>query len=332
MIVKIVGHRGYGASDAPFNVKRDLNMRVVRPVEGTLISHRKALEDGAYGIEMDVIETLDNYLVGTHADEVRQHVLVPYDAPEKYIGRMTYEQIRNIPVGPDGIGRISLLKDLLEMLKRDFPDRLINIELKGKLGNIEDNSQTTPSLAEKVVKVLEDVDFPFQKIIFSSFSQSYLQDMSKICSQRDHRAFRLGMLFEPSADCVGMSLASDGHKLFKDRDDLSIALNMETLRHVVESIPGLTSVHAEIRCITPDTMKFIREHNLCLATWALKELSPLDTSKEGQVFANAIDNVLRMADDVGLEELVIITDHILDVKDYLFKKHAIQGCYLYSTA
>eukprot|EP00981_Chlorochromonas_danica_P007127 scaffold1560_cov177-Ochromonas_danica.AAC.12 len=156
--------------------------------------------------------------------------------------------------------------------------------------------------------------------------------MSKICSQRDHRAFRLGMLFEPSADCVGMSLASDGHKLFKDRDDLSIALNMETLRHVVESIPGLTSVHAEIRCITPDTMKFIREHNLCLATWALKELSPLDTSKEGQVFANAIDNVLRMADDVGLEELVIITDHILDVKDYLFKKHAIQGCYLYSTA
>lgn len=317
MIINIVGHRGFGASDGPFHVARDEKAGTKRPVEGTIVSLRQALEAGADGVEMDAIETADGLVVGTHADEVRHHILVPFEPSQKYIGRMAYDEIKDIPVGPGGLGRISLLRDILLMMKEEFPSRLINIELKGKLNNFEDDSRTNPSLAEKVMKVIDDVEFPLSKVVFSSFAYSYLQDITELYQAKGCK-ITVGMLFEPLHECV-----TGPPKILKDREDANTPLNMETLALTLERLPLLTNVHAEIATITPDTMGFIKAHNLALYTWALRELSPMQDDEDALPFAEAIDRLILMAKDAKMEELTLITDHIHDVKAYLTKMRYI---------
>ncbi|RYH12474.1 hypothetical protein EON65_38235 [archaeon] len=314
MKINIFGHRGFGASDSAFHAARDQSMNIQRIAENTLESHQLALAQGAEGVEMDAIATADGYIVSTHADEVGQHVKVPYHVPQKYVGRMTFEELQHIPVGPIGTSRIPLLRDILRMMKSDFPDRIINIELKGKLDNLDDDSYTHPTLSEKIMQVIEECNFPLENVVFSSFAMSYLDELDEVCSNKKVQ-FKKGILFDlaPPTDHTDTS-----HKpILLNRDDYYIPLSLSSLKKAHSRFSTMYSIHAEIRSLTPPIMSYLHTHNLVLHAWGLRELSPLDSSVEAQEFASAVRNVVAMAREVGMGEINIITDHVLEMKEFV---------------
>ena len=309
MEIFIIGHRGGGASDAKFNIDRDNAAGVTRPVEGTLRSQRTALKHGAHGFEMDGIETDCGNIVGTHADAVRQHILVSFEPPADYIGRMTVKEIKNIPVGPAGLGRISTLEETLMMVMNEFPGRKINIELKGKQKNFDDDSRTSPSLAEKVLGIVKKTGFPLRDIVFSSFSHTYLQELAAL----EPKA-KIGMLYDLPVEGYDGDV---GMKMFKDRPDVYEPFTVPALELTKQRLPTLSSVHPEIQSLTPETVKWTADNNLALVTWGWRERSPLEETPGGEHFATATRDAIKMAKEAGIRQMWIITDHIRDMKTFV---------------
>jgi len=306
--IKVIGHRGSGASDSKFNRDRDTKYRTHREAEGTLLSHYKALSSGADGIELDAIETADGYIVCTHADEVQQHILTDFTPSQPYIGRMQYQEVKDIPVGPHGSGRIPLLKEIFQMVLTDFPGRYVNVELKGKQKNFDDGRDTSPSLAEKVLKVVEETAFPLHQIVFSSFSHMYLKELRALSSKA-----QIGILYNV------FKPAGTDLRLFREPcDDVYHPFTQSSLEFSLRSVENISSVHPEIRTVTADLIKTLVDHNIRrLACWAWCEYSPLHHSEDSEEFVAAAKNAIDLCREFGLQELWIITDHVEDMRRFL---------------
>lgn len=288
-------------------------MRVSRYVENTLQSQRQCLQL-ADGFEMDAISTADSNVVSTHADEVAQHILVDFEALEKYIGRMQTYQIREIPVGPEGKGRIPTFDDVLAMVQNEFPTKIINVELKGKIGNPEDDFTTSSSLGQLVAEDIKQANFPLNQVIFSSFSHRYLLDMHAVMPEA-----QLGILYEG----VHPGQVFQPKPLYRQNDDFqqqldySAALSIPSLESTLQLIPSLYSVHAEISSLTPETVRWIAEHNLVLSTWAWQEHSPHGDTVNNHRARDNILNAVQLCQQGEIKELLVITDHVKDVRAVL---------------
>lgn len=310
--VKFLGHRGEGATDSAFSRERDLRERRLRLPENTVGSQRRCLLDGANGFELDAIQTADGNCVCTHADEVAQHILVDYEPPEKYIGRMKLYQIREVPVGPCGAGRIALLEDTLNMVKHEFPGATVNIELKGKIGNFEDDVKTEFSLALLVLAAMERAKFPLEDVIFSSFSHRYLLDMAELEPNA-----KLGMLYE--------SPEYDGHHLYAGAEsgpqDRAHAFSVDALNTTLHLIPTIYSIHPEVAQVTEETVRWVAERNRQLICWGSREESP--TSEMGASYKKAILRVVEWASKERLQELTFITDHVTAMRSLINEHYGV---------
>lgn len=319
MLVKILGHRGSGASDAPFNQQRDKDAGIIRPDENTILSHLQAMTNAAEGTETDLIETADNDIVLVHANDYAQHIMYAdshnsVTRVKPFIDQLSVSEIRqHLLTGRDfrSHGGIPTLRNLLTTVRLYFPDAFLNLELKGKQDTRPTHqrpSLTMPSLAEKTVKIIEATDFPPNQIRFSSFATSYLKGMAEICEEAE-----LGILFDLPQDQGG----DVGLPMFCDRPDVYQAFTVAAMEKVLEDIPTLTAVHPEIQSLNHRNVGFAARHDLKIATWGWKEYSPIGTGEGNIRFAKALTNAFNLCTEHGISELTIITDHIIDVRNFL---------------
>jgi glycerophosphoryl diester phosphodiesterase len=332
--ILFLGHRGDGATDSTFHRQRDFFQERARQVENTLASQRKVmLLDGADGIELDAIASSQGTVFVTHADEVKQHVLIEdYELPQKYIGRMKDYQIREIPVGISGKGRIPLLADTLTMFQTEFPNTWINIELKGKVGNTEDQFNQIPSFVSSVIKTIDNIQYPFHQLIFSSFSHRYLLELASIMTTSNRvNEVKLGILYDVTtedANDMSFPLCRDPQEFL----DYYLPLSIATLEKTYTALPMLYSIHAEVSSITEETLQWIYDHHLHIYVWALQEASPPPitplTSMQELLSYPIIEKYLHfieLAQKIGFSEVGIITDDVAIVKVAIVYAYTVQS-------
>jgi glycerophosphoryl diester phosphodiesterase len=268
--VQVWGHRGYGCTDSDFARQRAEQDGVPRPAENTLKSLIGVLTSGhASGIETDLIATADNHLVLTHSTDYLQHLCgrpQPAHLPPT-IDEMTLEQVKQLRVGPNGIGQIPTLRELFESLSRlVLPDDFcLNLELKGVQGTQRTPRQ--PSIAQLALDEIAASGFELQLIRFSSFSLTMLQQMQDL----EPRA-ALALLTD-----VGPEHGGDaGKPIFPalPNGDCYQHFTPQVIAQAMSTLPSLMAVHPEIRTFTRAAVTTCATHKLQLASWAWQELSP----------------------------------------------------------
>ena len=161
--MKILGHRGASADFA----------------ENTLDAMRGALEQGADGVELDVMQCATGELVVCH-DEWLDRLAGKHWELE----RRSWAQLRTLDVGTrlgKGAARIPLLSEVFEMVPAGF---LVNVELKCE--RLDDQG-----LSEKVGAFITERGLG-EQVLVSSFNP--------LCLVRLARAFpslRRGVLIDP---------------------------------------------------------------------------------------------------------------------------------------
>lgn len=150
--VKIIGHRGF-ASMYP---------------ENSLIGFQKAAELGVDGIELDVHLTKDGEVV-VHHDETIDRMTKGVGS----INEMTFKELQKFHLRhrfrrPLTAERIPTLIEVFESLK-DFPEVLVNIELKTKVLLYE-------GIEQKVLELVAEFS-PDRQVMYSSF---YLPTLMRI--------------------------------------------------------------------------------------------------------------------------------------------------------
>ena len=315
MKFKILGHRGSGASDAPFNQQRDKEAGITRHDENTMRSFEAALFNSADGIETDLIQS-ENGIVLVHANDYSQHIMdekyrAELTRQKAFIGDMTLGDISLMEIGRQS-SEIPTLSMLLHEMKK-FPGVFLNLELKGVQDTRPSHQQPSHfplSLAAQTALTIESSNFSPNKIRFSSFAISYLKEMAEICDEAD-----LGMLFDLPQDQGG----DVDLPMFCDRPDVYQAFTVAAMEKVLEDIPTLTAVHPEIQSLNNRNVGFAARHGLNIATWGWKEYSPFGNGEGNQRFAKALTNAFTLCAKHKISELAIITDHVRDVRQFIQK-------------
>jgi glycerophosphoryl diester phosphodiesterase len=310
MKLRFLGHRGSGASDAPFNRERDAEYEMARETENTIESHVQALRDGADGSETDLIETADGDIVLVHANDFSQHIFVPQQGDfaatgKNFIDQLTVPEIKQyLRIGKNGTSTIPTLKEYLSALRTEKSDVFVNLELKGKQDtrpNFQRPSLTSPSLAEKTLQIIEECKFPLNQIRFSSFALSYLKDMANLCPEA-----HLGILFDLSPEQGG----DVNIKMFSDRPDIYLPYTPESIDFALQHVPSLRAVHPEVQSLNDENVAYTASKGLKIATWGWKEYAFDHPQGTGAHFGNCHRNAEALCRKHGISELDIITDHI----------------------
>lgn len=268
--VHIWGHRGYGCTDSDFARQRAERDGVPRPAENTLKSLIGVLTSGhASGIETDLIATADNKLVLTHSTDYAQHLCGrprPSALPNT-IDEMTLDQVRQLRVGPNGIGQIPTLRELFDSLSKIvLPDDFcLNLELKGVQGTQRIPRQ--PSIAQLALDEIARSGFELRLIRFSSFSMTMLHEMQEL---------------EPKAALALLTDVGPEHGGDAGKPIFPALPNSDTYQHftpqvitqAVTALPSLVAIHPEIRTFTQEAVAACAAHKMQLASWAWQELSP----------------------------------------------------------
>jgi glycerophosphoryl diester phosphodiesterase len=135
--------------------------------ENTLASFKKAFQSGIKWIEVDTQLSADNTPVIFHDETLNRCT-----NGENRVADLTLEQLQSLDAGSwfssefSGEKIPTLEQSLLFCLQNDLS---MNLEIK-----IHHSYQIQP-LVEKVVEVINQVNFPIEKLIISSFSKSALQ-------------------------------------------------------------------------------------------------------------------------------------------------------------
>ncbi len=321
MKVRFLGHRGSGASDAQFNSARDEEYGISRITENTIQSHIQTLRNGADGSETDLIETADGDIVLVHANDFSQHIFIPQQGEfaasgKNYIDQLTVAEIKeNLHIGKDAASTIPTLREYLLAMKAEKPNVFGNLELKGKQDTRPDHqrpSLTSPSLAEKTLRIVQECEFPLNQIRFSSFALSYLKEMADICPEAD-----LGILFDLQQDEGGDAAL----KMFCDRPDSYLPFTPDAIDFALAKVPALRAAHPEIQSLNDENVAYAASKGLNIATWGWKEYAFNHPNKAGDHFGQCNRNAVDLCNKHGIAMLDIITDHIPQTRS-LFKPAA----------
>ncbi len=215
--------------------------------ENTMLAFRKAYEQGADGIELDVHLTIDGQLVICHDDNIART-----SDGEGSVEEMTYEQLLAFDFGAGE--KIPLLSDVLEFIKES--GMLLNIELKNRSG--KENS-----LEKKVVDMVKEYEL-CDKVIYSSFDHTLLRRLKAYDAQA-----RIGALYKTTPDnCLEymkdlqVSAIHPSKKCADEQDMIALALeqgwdiNVWTV-DTVEQVQPL--MQAQVSSFITNRPAFLRE-------------------------------------------------------------------------
>jgi glycerophosphoryl diester phosphodiesterase len=304
--VDVWGHRGLGCTDSLFAIERNSKEAgsaspSVFLAENTLPSLLAALKNRlTRAVETDAVLSRDGHVMLTHSNDPRQHLVDPtanlnYDG--RFLHQMDSAEIAQLKVGPRGYGHIATLDDLLKAKSLDgqtTEGMWLNLELKGTQQTKAPNNSR--QLCDAVAHTLRANGSPFGQVRFSSFSASTLTLMRGMC----HGA-EFGQLFDLSPAMGG----DVGRKIFHDGNEIYRPFDKRNVDEVREMMAGrLTSVHPEIRSLTPDMVEHCAKLGLSIATWAWRESSP----KKDPAWKQAVQKAILMARRYDVP-LAIITDH-----------------------
>ena len=313
MLVRRIGHRGGGASDAPFNRERDGKTNTARFPENTITSHVMALARGADGVETDLIEPKDpRELVLVHSNDYGQHIFKPTAAQsfalagKGFIDQLTVTEIqRHLLIGVNGTEQIPTLGELLVAVRGVKPEAFLQLELKGRQDTRPSHQRPGGpglSLAEKTIQTLERHDWALDQTRFSSFALSYLAEMAGV-----HNKAELALLCDlpPSQD------GDVGSRMFCDRDDVYLPFTKETIDLGLQRVPTLRALHPEVQSVDEETVRYAVARGITrIGVWGWREFSPEHPGADGQRFADAYKRAVDICDRAGVEELDLITDHV----------------------
>ena len=166
----ILGHRGAMGS-AP---------------ENTIISFKKALEQGADGVEFDVQMTKDGELVVIHDENIER-----ISGKKAMVKDLTLQEIKKYDAGSHYKKRFSgakipTLAETLEVVKKCS---VINIEIKN--GPI-----IYPEIEEKVVQTVREFDIS-DKVIISSFNHNTIRKIKEISPDLHCGLLHMAGLYHP---------------------------------------------------------------------------------------------------------------------------------------
>lgn len=154
--VYVLGHRG-----SP-----------LRERENTILSFKRAMEEGADGVELDVHPTLDHYLVVSHDNSLKRVFGI-----DKKVEDMTFDEIRKI--APE----VPLLSEVFDAIGPVWYD--IEIKADKPLGFRKE-------VVDLLWKELEKREEFWPQIMISSFNPIAMRRAGKI--MKDH--FPLGIIYE----------------------------------------------------------------------------------------------------------------------------------------
>jgi len=211
----IAGHRG-AASLAP---------------ENTLAGFKKALQSGVKWIELDTQLSADNTPIIFHDETVDRCT-----NGKNKVADLTLEQLQALDAGSwfaeefAGEKIQSLEQTLVFFIANDL---CMNLEIK-----IHHDHQVKP-LIDNVAKVLEKMNFPYDKLIISSFSALALKHCRQVLP-----TVRLGYISEHEPRAI-----------------------LATLKAI-----NLYSVHIDYKILTEEMAKEIIQSGLKLMIWTLNDL------------------------------------------------------------
>lgn len=308
--VRLGGHRGSGCTDSVFARLASLRSKSRRdkPPENTLDSISKAFEHGADFVEVDVLRTLDDELVVTHSNNLREHV---HHAPPavRFMGELRLEAVRQLRTGLRGrSAAIPTLAEVLELVsqwrtRRALPDFVLNIEIKDVKGTHAPKAiPGRPSVVELLARqVPAHPTLPLEAIVFSSFALSELTELARLLP-----AARLGMLFD--VDWEAGKLVYEADPQLTDRYLAFTPANLKKVRGQLAEAGGrLEFVHPEIDTLTSAAMKAASQWGV--NCWVMRERVPVRRRR-------SLLRAVRLARDNHLR-LGIITDFVPEMREQL---------------
>ncbi len=263
---------------------------------------------GADFVEIDVLRTLDDVLVVTHSNDLREHVR-SYPPGARFIGELRLEEVRRLRTGLRGrSGTIPTLAEVLELVaewraRRALPDFVLNIEIKDVKGTHAPKAVPgRPSLVELLARqVPAHPKLPLEAIVFSSFAASDLTELARLLPSA-----RLGMLFDLDEE--------EGKPVYEADPQLTdqylpfTPANLEMVRGQLAQAGGrLEFVHPELDTLTPAAMNAASQ--LGVNCWVMRERVPV---RRRQSLIRAV----RLARKNHLR-LGVITDFVSEMRTQL---------------
>lgn len=308
--IRLGGHRGSGCTDSPFARAASLRSkaRKHKPPENTLESISQAFEHGADFVEIDVLRTLDDVLVVTHSNDLREHVQ-SYPPGARFIGDLRMEEVRQLRTGLRGrSGTIPTLAEVMDLVadwrtRRALPDFVLNIEIKDVKGTRAPRTMPgRPSLVELLARqVPAHPKLPLEAIVFSSFALSDLVELARLLPSA-----RLGMLFDLGEEAEKPVYETDPQ--LTDRYLAFTPANLEKVRRQLAEAGGqLEFVHPEIDTLTPTAMNAASQ--LGVNCWVMRERVPVRRRQ-------SLIRAMRLARKNHLR-LGVITDFVSEMRAQL---------------
>lgn len=267
----IGGHRGFGRTDSAF--AQEMPVTKGKPAENTLESIRKTYRAGGDFVEFDTIQTKDDRIVVLHSNRLSDHFFIPLS--HEFVAELTLEELQKLPVGAEKNGFVSTLDDILKMIldEADFSnDFVVNIELKDVkedpgipfISQSPKHKKGHPTLITLVADIIRKVNFPLDKIMFSSFSYHDLIEMKKIFPNGRYAA-----LFERGDTDLSAKMYPDqnlDHEMFRH-------FTKENINLVLSDI-GVEAVHPYFFDVTDDMIAFCASKGLMINAWFYMEAMP----------------------------------------------------------
>ncbi|KFE63068.1 glycerophosphodiester phosphodiesterase [Hyalangium minutum] len=308
--IRLGGHRGSGCTDSAFARAASPRSRArgSKPPENTLESIAQAFEHGADFVEIDVLRTLDDALVVTHSNALREHVLVAPPSA-RFMGELRLEEVRQLRTGLRGRqSAIPTLTEVMDLIaewraRRGLGDFVLNIEIKDVKGTrAPKQAPGRPSLVELLAKqVPAHSRLSLEAIVFSSFAVSDLVELARLLP-----AARLGMLFDLDREAGGLVYEADPQ--LSDRYLPFTPAEIENVRKQIAEVGGrLEFLHPEIDTLTSAAMKAASP--LGVNCWVMRERVPVRRR-------HSLRQALRLARTHQLR-LGVITDFVPETRQQL---------------
>lgn len=306
MQLEFWGHRG---SETDSQVARGYG-RPGHPAENTIAAFRQALDEGATGIEIDVMRSRDvlgmgqtaaDILVVTHSNDLSRHVFLADGRPDSshgFVAERTVAELKALRVGAQHNGEIPTLAEVMQFLaayrQETGRDVTLNIELK----DVKDTDYKDVSGAKVATLAAQAVatgPLPQDAVIFSSFDVQDLADIARV-----NPNLRLGMLFHGEAG----KLAEPIYPAIPQRA-LHVAFTAENMRAVEEKIRKaggrLSAVHPEMGSLSMEALRLAATQGWAVNPWFLGEAPPAQRRA-------ALREGLTRARQAGVRELHLITN------------------------
>lgn len=306
MQVEFWGHRG---SETDGQVARAYG-RPGHPAENTIAAFRQALDEGATGIELDVMCSRDlpeaghkagDVLVVTHSNDLSRHVFradgTP-DASHGFVADCPVAELKALRVGADRKGEIPTLNEVMQFLhayrQETGRDITLNIELKDVKGTHYAEVERV-KVGSLVAQALSEGPLPRDAVILSSFDVRDLVEVAKA----DPR-LRLGMLFYGRDGQPAEPL----YPAARERGD-HLAFTPDNLRSVAAQLAAvggkLTAVHPEMGDLSTEALRLAAEQGWAVNPWFLGEAPPSQRR-------SALREGLALARQAGVREMHLITN------------------------